>query len=293
MLFAKYRTALLITVSTGRPLSFHPNYLLAMSLQSTIVDVRAQITGSCIIGQDVSVISMDCPEIASKAVPGNFVNIKVNATGQPLLRRPFCIHNVNGTTIEVMVKSIGCGTSMLCSAPVDSSVLVLGPLGNSFNTDTPEYETALLVSGGIGTAPMLFLEKKLAERGRKFHHLLGGRSRGDLLTRGLSNFTISTDDGSEGFKGNVVELLRNYLASPEVRKPFKVFACGPNPMLKALAGFCREQDIPCELSLESIMGCGIGICYGCMIELSNAEGEKESVLLCREGPVIDGRRLIL
>jgi dihydroorotate dehydrogenase electron transfer subunit len=257
---------------------------------STITDSRAKITETRPIGKDVSVISLECPEIAAVARPGNFVNIKVSESSQPLLRRPFCIHNVQGNTIDVMVKTVGRGTSLLCEAACGTSLMVLGPLGNSFGADTGEFDTALLVSGGIGTAPMLFLEKSLAARAIPFRHLVGGRTRTDLLTRGLSNCSTATDDGSEGFHGNVVELLKQHLESAAVSGNPKVFACGPNPMLKALARFCEKRSIPCELSLESVMGCGVGICYGCMVELNNADGEKESVLLCREGPVIDGRR---
>lgn len=259
---------------------------------SSITDTSTQITETRPAGTGVSIISMRCPEIAAAARPGNFVNIKVNASDQPLLRRPFCIHNVRGDIIDVMVKTVGRGTSMLCESTCGASLMVLGPLGNAFGTDTGDFDTALLVSGGIGTAPMLFLEKWLASAGHTFRHLVGGRTRSDLLTRGLSNCSTATDDGSEGLHGNVVELLRNHLASQPSSEKFKVFACGPNPMLKALARFCNERAIPCELSLESIMGCGVGICYGCMVELNNTDGEKESVLLCREGPVIDGRRFV-
>ena len=257
---------------------------------STISDVRTRISAIRPAGADVSILSMPCPEIAATARPGNFVNIKVSAADQPLLRRPFCIHNVQGDTIDVMVKNVGRGTSLLCEASCGESLLVLGPLGNSFGVGTGDFDTALLVSGGIGTAPMLFLEKTLASEGILFHHLVGGRSRADLLTTGLSNVSTSTDDGSEGFHGNVVQLLEKHLAERTNAERVKVFACGPNPMLKALARFCRDRAIACELSLESVMGCGVGICYGCMVELSNADGEKESILLCREGPVIDGNR---
>lgn len=261
-----------------------------MNPTSSIADIRAHITDTCSIGSDVSVISLECPAIAANARPGNFVNVKVNESNQPLLRRPFCIHDVRGNTIDIMVKNVGKGTNLLCESTCGASVLVLGPLGNSFGVDTGEFDTALLVSGGIGTAPMLFLEKTLAARGVPFMNLVGGRTRTDLLTRGLSNCHTSTDDGSEGFHGNVIELLKQQIQSGSVTGRLKVFACGPNAMLKALARFCKERNIPCELSLESIMGCGVGICYGCMVELNNADGEKETILLCREGPVIDGQR---
>ncbi|MBN1928222.1 MAG: dihydroorotate dehydrogenase electron transfer subunit [Chlorobiaceae bacterium] len=257
---------------------------------STIRDLKTRIAGIRPAGPEVSIISMPCPEIAATARPGNFVNIKITSSDQPLLRRPFCIHNVDGERIEVMVKNVGRGTAMLCEAACGDDLLVLGPLGNSFGTDPEAFDAALCVSGGIGTAPMRFLETALADQGTPFHHLIGGRSRTDLLTAGLTNVSTATDDGSEGFHGNVVQLLEHHLASQKPDTRFKVFACGPNPMLKALARFCRDRGIPCELSLESVMGCGIGICYGCMVELQNADGQKESILLCREGPVINGER---
>jgi dihydroorotate dehydrogenase electron transfer subunit len=261
-----------------------------MIQSSSIADIRTRITQIRSASPDVSIITVPCPEIASVARPGNFVNVKVSASDQPLLRRPFCIHNVHGESIDIMVKNVGRGTSMLCEASCGTTLLVLGPLGNAFGTDTGNFDTALLVSGGIGTAPMLFLEKTLASEGTPFHHLVGGRSHSDLLLTGLTRVSTSTDDGSAGFHGNVVALLDRHLAEENSGNRVKVFACGPNPMLKALARFCRKRDIACELSLESIMGCGVGICYGCMVELSNADGEKENILLCREGPVIDGKR---
>jgi dihydroorotate dehydrogenase electron transfer subunit len=140
---------------------------------------------------------------------------------------------------------------------------------------------------------MLFLEKRLAVLGRNFSHCIGGRSKADLLTYRLSNCSVATEDGSEGLKGTVLDLLRTRLSSSVQDENVKVFACGPNAMLKAVAGFCSEHSISCEASLESVMGCGIVICYGCLVELNNADGEKETVLLCKEGPVVDGKRLVL
>lgn len=275
--------------ASGQRFTNH-SYSVPMIHSRTVTDTRAYIAETRPVGPDVFVISMECPEIAATARPGNFVNIKVNESSQPLLRRPFCIHDVRGEVIDIMVKSVGMGTSLLCEATCGSSLLVLGPLGNAFGTDTGDFDTAMLVSGGIGTAPMLFLEKSLAAKGLGFRNLVGGRTRLDLLTRGLSNCSTATDDGSQGFHGNVVELLSSQLSGTEAPGRVKVFACGPNPMLKALARFCEQRGLPCELSLESVMGCGVGICYGCMVELNNADGEKETVLLCKEGPVIDGRR---
>lgn len=260
---------------------------------SPIADVTASITASRKISRDVSVITFDCPDIAAAARPGNFVNIKVNASTQPLLRRPFSIHNVHGTCIDIMAKNVGCGTAILADSPCSTTMQVLGPLGNSFSFRNPSFDTALLVSGGIGTAPMLFLEKELAAQGSSCINFIGGRTSEDLLIENLSNCRTATDDGSDGFRGTVVDLLENQIDELMKSGRLKVFACGPNPMLWAVAAFSRKHGIPCEVSLESVMGCGIGICYGCAVEVGTPEGSKETILLCRQGPVIDAGRLVL
>lgn len=264
-----------------------------MRADSTITDNTVTITSSRNLGPEVSLIAFHCPQIAENARPGNFVNIKISQQNQPLLRRPFSIHNIEGDTVEIMAKSVGCGTTMLCGSPVGAELQVLGPLGNAFTTDSPRFETALLVSGGIGTAPMLFLEKTLHTAGKKIYNIIGGRSRQDIQTGGLTNCFIATEDGSDGFRGTVIGLLQDKFAFFSESGPVMIFSCGPNPMLRALAAFCQKNNLPCEASLESIMGCGIGICYGCSVELKNTSGRGTStILLCQEGPVIDAERLL-
>lgn len=260
---------------------------------TSIVDVRATVVKTCRISSDVSIITLECPAIAASAQPGNFVNVKVSDASQPLLRRPFSIHNVRGGLIDIMVKSIGRGTALFCDTAENSSVMVLGPLGNSFDRTSRKFDTAVLLSGGIGTAPMLFLEKTLAAEGRNVVNLIGGRTKDDLLASNLTGCRLATDDGSAGFKGTVVELLRSELPALRNEGSLKVFACGPNPMLKALAALCREEHLACDVSLESVMGCGIGICYGCSVEVREPDGGIRTILLCREGPVIDAELFVL
>ncbi|NTW64304.1 MAG: dihydroorotate dehydrogenase electron transfer subunit [Chlorobiaceae bacterium] len=264
-----------------------------MPVNPSIVDITATVTATSRISSDVTVICLHCPEIAKRAIPGNFVNIKVNDSTQPLLRRPFSIHRVDGESIAIMAKAIGSGTAILCQSPPGSTMQVLGPLGNGFSPPDSSFATALLVSGGIGTAPMLFLEKTLSASGKHVINIIGGRSSGDLLIQNLSNCRTATDDGTAGFRGTAVDLLRHDLPELLDNGPIKVFSCGPNAMLKALAKFCREQHIACEVSLESVMGCGIGICYGCSIEVNAPDGGTETILLCREGAVINAARLVL
>lgn len=265
-----------------------------MNHQPEITDCTATITATRPLGGGVTLISFHCPDIAARALPGNFVNIKISTSNQPLLRRPFSIHNVEGETVEIMAKNIGCATSMLCGTDEGASMQMIGPLGNSFTTSTPSFSTAILVSGGIGTAPMRLLERQLRKEGRHVVHMIGGRTAEDIHTTGLTNIEQATDDGSAGFRGTVVELLESRIEDLEAQGPLKLFACGPDPMLKALAGFARQRDLPCEVSMETVMGCGIGICYGCLVEVKEESGDATtSILLCQDGPVIDASRLIL
>jgi len=260
---------------------------------NSFADIRATVVQVLPVSDDVSIITLECLAIASSAKPGNFVNIKVNDATQPLLRRPFSIHNVRGSRIDIMVKSIGRGTTLFCKTSSGSDVMILGPLGNSFNLTSEAFQTAVLVSGGIGTAPMLFLQNTALACGKEVINLAGGRTKDELLTQNLTNCRCATDDGSAGFKGNVVELLHKELPELNKKGTIKVFACGPNPMLKSLAHFCKKHQLVCELSLESVMGCGIGICYGCCVDIKIPNGNSGTILLCKEGPVINSELFAL
>ncbi|NTV47195.1 MAG: dihydroorotate dehydrogenase electron transfer subunit [Chlorobiales bacterium] len=239
----------------------------------------------------VTVLVLESPEIAPLLKPGQFINLKVNDSLTPLLRRPISIHRVDGNRIEVMVKMIGTGTSLLYHASRGMKLQVLGPLGNTFGYERDDFDVAILVSGGIGIAPMALLEEALDQRGKEVHNFIGGRTKEDIVTRYLGNLYIATDDGSMGYKGTVVSLLANEMTQFEGKR-IRVFSCGPNRMLEALSKFCIERNIPCEVSLESIMGCGIGICYGCPVRLKDEDGSVHNHLLCQCGSVIDASKLV-
>lgn len=239
----------------------------------------------------VTVLALESPEIAPLLRPGQFINLKVSESLTPLLRRPISVHRVSGSRIEVMVKAVGTGTGLLYHARPGMKIQVLGPLGNSFGYERDDFDVAVLVSGGIGTAPMAMLEEALDERRKEVHNFIGGRTKEDIITRYLGNLYIATDDGSMGYKGTVVSLLEKEIAQFEGKR-LRVFACGPNKMLEALSKFCIERSLPCEVSLESIMGCGIGICYGCPIRLKDDDGSIHNHLLCQCGSVIDAQKLV-
>ncbi|MGE5499883.1 MAG: dihydroorotate dehydrogenase electron transfer subunit [Syntrophothermus sp.] len=231
-------------------------------------------------------LKIHSPEIASEAKPGQFCNIKVSGSTFPLLRRPFSICDVEGEHIFIMFHVLGEGTKILAHKKPGEDIDLLGPLGNGFNYDD-DYETAILVGGGIGVAPFPFLISRL--NGKKIFTFAGGRTRNDTVTYGLKNYLISTDDGSLGFKGNVIELLANNSKLFSGYK-IKIFGCGPTPMLRALKKYSEEKEYNCEVSTECAMACGFGICQGCPIQALDKEGY---YLVCKDGPVFDVKKVVI
>jgi len=233
------------------------------------------------VGPRIFVLTVDAPAIAASVLPGQFVNIKVNDLGTPLLRRPFSVYQVSGSALSIIFNTVGLGTSIMASKRVGETLDLLGPLGRPYGT-SGEFDTALLVAGGLGVAPLPLLTSALERSSKRIATFLGARTKDQLVGAWLRNVLSATDDGSEGFAGTVVALLESELhAHP---RP-KIFACGPNPMLAALAELAAKRGIPCELSLESAMACGIGICQGCPVEQRG--GERKYALICKEGPVFD------
>ncbi len=233
------------------------------------------------VAEGIHRLTLRCPEVARSIRAGQFVNVRVqNDSWDPLLRRPFSISRVARDMVDLVFNVVGVGTKAMASYEAGRTVDLLGPLGTPFHVDA-EFETALLVGGGLGVAPLPLLTSEARQRGRTVHTFLGARTRRHLYREHLVELHVATDDGSEGHHGTVVDLLREHLRKHELASPM-IFACGPTPMLKALGAFALERSIPCELSLEGEMACGIGLCQGCPVE--RVEGKKRYALVCTEGP---------
>jgi dihydroorotate dehydrogenase electron transfer subunit len=250
--------------------------------------IDAPIEETVELGNKIVLSKLFAPEIAKKIKPGQFVNIKVSETITPLLRRPFSICDVEGSFIYIMFQIIGDGTKILANKSKGESVNVLGPLGNGFSFEG-DYDTAVIAAGGLGAAPFAFFIKQLPKE-KELICFSGGRSASDVIDYGMKDVLTSTDDGSLGFKGNVVELMKNSLPMFKGRK-IKIFGCGPVPMLKSLKSFALENNFECEVSTESAMACGFGICQGCPIP--SAEDETKNLLVCKDGPVFNAKDIIL
>jgi dihydroorotate dehydrogenase electron transfer subunit len=243
-------------------------------LNAPVVAVRKLQTG-------IFLLKVHCPQIASDIKPGQFCNIKVSQTTSPLLRRPFSICDVEGEYIYFLFNVHGEGTELLSKKEPGEIIDVLGPLGNGFDY-SGDYDLAVIVAGGLGAAPFPYFTRLISEE-KKVISFIGGASSKDVITYGLQNLSTATDDGSLGFKGNIVDLFKSKYSDLQKNK-IRVFACGPNPMLRALKEFCMEKSIDAQVSTECAMACGFGICQGCPIESSD---DGKYFLVCKDGPVFD------
>ena len=231
------------------------------------------------------------PEIATVGLPGQFVHIRVSDATAPLLRRPISILDCNPQTgiARVLFKVVREGTSLLASRREGDTVEIVGPLGRPFPWD--EQRDAVMIAGGYGVSPVLFLARCHRESGRKCTIIYGARTHGDLLLvdeiqNTFHESIFTTNDGSFGEQGMInIPLARLLQTAPDVA----VYACGPTPMLRAVAeiSLAANADIPCWVSMENRMGCGVGVCGGCVVTAT--DGKMRTV--CKDGPVFDAREI--
>ncbi|MER3523054.1 MAG: dihydroorotate dehydrogenase electron transfer subunit [Ignavibacteria bacterium] len=241
------------------------------------------------VADNTFVLAFQAPEIALRVQGGQFINIKVIEGTDPLLRRPFSVYRCDGDEAQIIFTVVGKGSSCLQRKQEGDTLDVLGPLGVPFSVDG-DFQTAVLVGGGLGVAPLPLTTQALQRQGKKVLTFIGARTAAHLVPHHLQNVHIATDDGSDGFRGNVVELIIDKLSLFKHQRS-KLFACGPTKMLSAVAAFAREHDIPCEVSLEGPMACGFGICQGCPVEL--VRGERKYALICKDGPTFDIQQIKL
>ncbi|HYL07652.1 MAG TPA: dihydroorotate dehydrogenase electron transfer subunit [Candidatus Udaeobacter sp.] len=226
----------------------------------------APITSRRQVARGMFVIAMEAPEIAMSARAGQFVNL--GWSPGPLLRRPFSIYRTEGDRIEIVLKAVGAGTAQLLAMEPGDSVSCLGPLGHGFELP-PTAREVVLISGGLGVAPMPLAARQAAALGMTVTWVHGARSADELCTEAEGDRILwATDDGSRGFAGTAVA------AAPAADV---VLACGPNRMLAGVA----ERWPEAQVSIETYMGCGTGVCLGCAVPLKRGGYDRA----CKEGPV--------
>lgn len=219
--------------------------------------------------------------------PGQFVEVKVDGGENVFLRRPISICKVDyeNNSLWLLIRRAGSGTSALLKKKEGDVVNIVAPLGNGFSNPT-DKEKVLLIGGGVGVAPMLFLGEKLKESGHEVNYLVGAKTKNDLLLldefQSIGNVYISTDDGSKGEKGFIIH---NKILDDTSFDRY--YCCGPQVMMKAIANIAKKNNISCEVSLENLMACGLGACL-CCVEDTVDEGH---VCVCKEGPVFNINKL--
>jgi dihydroorotate dehydrogenase electron transfer subunit len=238
------------------------------------------------------------PEVARDARPGQFVMIKAGTSPEPPLRRPFSILSTDGAdSFTIFLKAVGAGTRALVAMAPGELAPCLGPLGRPFTRPADGGE-ALMVAGGYGIAPFLMLAGELQRAGGRGRVFYGGRTASDLQLRDAfgpgTPLAAATEDGSLGYKGRVTGALEAYLdsAAPGVASP-TLLACGPDPMLHAVARIAEARGLPCQVSLDPWMGCGVGTCLGCVVPIQRSDEPKPKYrCACTEGPVFDARGVV-
>lgn len=222
--------------------------------------------------------------------PGQFFTVRTSDSSVPLLRRPFAFSafDKKRTTASMIYQKRGSGTGLLAAKGTNDTIDLIGPLGKPFPLPQKNQE-ALLVAGGIGLGPVLFLATALKNAGLPFTLVFGCRTAANIpVSAGFAALLphLCTDDGSRGFKGTTTDYLS---ALSKITGPATVlYACGPHPMLKTCHAFAYEKGIVCHVSIEQIMACGVGACMGCVVKVNHEPGFARA---CAEGPVFDSREI--
>jgi dihydroorotate dehydrogenase electron transfer subunit len=270
------------------------------------VDIEARVIDHTRLSPDYNVIALAAPAIAAVVQPGQFVMVKPGRAHDPLLRRPFSVFEIlraakDGSRsdaapigLTLLSKRIGVTTTMLYEAVEGDVVSCLGPLGKLFTlVDAPAE--AWMVAGGVGLAPFATVTDALRARGTPMTLFYGARSAKELFyldwfrSQGV-RLVLTTEDGSDGERGRVTLPLERALKSSSGRA-VQIYTCGPEPMLEAVAHVAARYGCPCEVSVERVMGCGMGGCYSCVMPVHEGTG-KHFVRSCLAGPVFDATRIV-
>lgn len=253
---------------------------------------RATLTRHEKLSEGHYLLTLNCADIAQTAQPGQFVHLRVGDGTDPLLRRPLSIMLTNPDLDEaqILVRTVGRGTQIVAGHDEGAEYDLLGPLGTGWRTPQGD-ENVMFVAGGIGVAPLVFLadRARMAENTPYVRGLFGGATEDALVcwqefSSRCNEFTAVTEDGSAGETGRVTDIL-----GPEIERyrPNRVYACGPDGMLAAVAEICEGAQVACQVSMEQWMGCGVGACLGCAIPSAGGG----YVRVCTEGPVFDAAQI--
>jgi dihydroorotate dehydrogenase electron transfer subunit len=263
------------------------------------IDIEARVIRNTRLSPDYNVIALAAPEIAAAVSPGQFVMVKPGRGSDPLLRRPFSVFEIlrerdRVVGLTLLSKRIGVTTRMLYDCAHGDTVSCLGPLGRPFTLVDPPAE-AWMVAGGVGLAPFATLAEALVERATPTTLFYGARTGKELFyldwfkARGV-RLVLASEDGAAGDRGRINVPLERELMQAK-HKDLTVYACGPEPMLEAVAYLADRYGRPSQVSVERVMGCGMGGCYSCVIPVRETGGQ-HFVRSCLGGPVFAGADLV-
>jgi dihydroorotate dehydrogenase electron transfer subunit len=265
-------------------------------------DIEAAVISNTRLSEHYSVLALAAPEIAALARPGQFVMAKPSRGTDPLLRRPFSIfetlRDASGSPIGITLlnKRIGIGTGLLYEVEPGMHVACLGPLGKPFEPVDPPAE-AWMVAGGVGLAPFVSLAEALKARGTRTTLFYGARTAQELyyvdaFERLGVRPVLATEDGSRGVRGLITAPLGDAFRTLPSANTVQLYVCGPTPMMRAVARLAETNGRGCDVSLEQVMGCGLGGCYSCVVLAKDTSGSAHFVRSCLDGPVFDSRRIV-
>lgn len=254
-------------------------------------DITATVRHNTPIARNTYMMRLELSGGFCEARAGQFIMLRVSDSTDPFLRRPFSIAGIQEDgSLLLLYRVVGKGTAIMSQWREGTRTEVLGPLGNGFAL-SPGKGYSILVAGGIGIAPLVFLSRQV--KSFKTSLLLGARTKDELVpVNGLVpeglEISTATEDGSMGRRGLVTGLLQNVLGDVKVEQTM-VYACGPWPMLREVSRICSARGIPCQVSLETAMACGVGACLGCVVR-GKGNGNKY-YRVCKDGPVFNAEKI--
>lgn len=256
--------------------------------QKLLTDVEKEIMKNHIgtikelkeVNKNVYLIKIFAPTLEA-IQPGEYISILCEGL---TLRRPFSVADFENNMVSVLMKKRGEGTRYLSELKDGDKVEFSAPLGNIFKI---ENKKTLLVGAGIGVAPLIYLNKKLSETGAKTYFAAGFLTKDDIINTFTAHF-VSTDDGSNGNKGSICDYLEKIIAE---FKPEKIVSCAPHPVLKIVSEVAQKHNLECEVCMEKVMACGIGVCRGCVIKVKQGDAVVNKTV-CKDGPVFAGKEVV-
>jgi dihydroorotate dehydrogenase electron transfer subunit len=266
------------------------------------IDVDARVIANARLSSEYSVLSLAAPEVGARTQPGQFVMVKPVGVTDPLLRRPFSVFEVlrdeRGviTGVSILNKRAGRSTRRLYDLEAGDVVSCLGPLGQPFKPVQAPAK-AWMVAGGVGLAPFATLAESLASSRTETMLFYGARTGAELFyldffARLGVTLVLTTENGERGAKGRVTLPLEAALKALGTGDTAMVYACGPEPMLEAVAKLAARYHQPSQVSVERVMGCGLGGCYSCVVPVKHGDEHANLVRSCISGPVFDGAELV-